>query len=166
MQPSESAIQGISHADVVRLTSAPKIAGFFLPGDLMSRVYLKTTPQHLIGEITFIDSPRESKIFSGDTVEWVPITVRIENADPKIATTEFMLRLFPSTDEQNKLENVQVGQRVLVMASLPVVDDNDKFGSSLGSIFRIGENDVVYQLDKDATKEGNLSDVLEILNLN
>jgi hypothetical protein len=45
-------------------------------------------------------------------------------------------------------------------------DDNDKFGSSLGSIFRIGENDVVYQLDKDATKEGNLSDVLEILNLN
>lgn len=166
MQASEHLEQGITKSDVVRLTSAPKIAGFFLPGDLMSRVYLKTTPQHLIGEITFIDAPRESTIFSGDSVEWVPITVRIENADPKIDVTELMLRLFPSTDEQNKLENLRVGQRILVMASLPTVDDNNLFGASLGSIFRIGDNDVVYQLDKDATEEGNLSDVLGILNLN
>jgi hypothetical protein len=158
--------QSISKSDITRLVAQPKISGFFMPDNLMVRVKTKSTPLHMIADIASIEAPLKTRIFSGDEVEWVPIFVNVQESFPSLKSNSFMLRLFPTMDEHNRLTNLKVGQRVLVMASLPNTDDNDLFGASLGSIFRIGEDNFIYQLDDSGDQAGKLADVLQPLGLN
>jgi len=166
---SESSVKSapgqISKIDIHRLTSLPKLEGYFPKSDLETRIQMAATPQHVVGVITSILTPVSSRLFSGDLVEWVPIIVKVEKSKPSLPTGELMLRLYPTSDPENQLLFLKVGQRVLAMGSVPILDDSNHLGSSLGSIFLIGTDGNVYNFDSTHTLAGTSSAALMKLNL-
>jgi hypothetical protein len=166
MTPGVHTQNQITKAEIRRLTSLPKLEGYFSKTDLESRLNSGATPQHIVGEVTEIRNPVASRLFSGDLVEWVPIYIRVESAHPKLESKIVMLRLFPSTDLENRIEFIKTGDRVLAMTSLQSTDDNKYSGFSLGSLFRLGDDGNVYNFDGKHQIAGSSAETLSRLNLN
>ncbi|MTA08594.1 MAG: hypothetical protein F2523_02440, partial [Actinobacteria bacterium] len=109
----------ISQSEIQEMKSIGKLQGDSINGDLefiaKFGMSAKNQAQRILGTIVDVQNPVMIKIGENELWPYVPVVIRVDQADPKLTEETYTLRLFANSENFPDLSNLFAGQRVLAV---------------------------------------------------
>ncbi len=159
----------ISQSEIQEMKSIGKLQGDSINGDLefiaQFGMSAKNQAQRLLGTIVDVQSPVMIKIGENELWPYVPVVIRVDQADPKLTEETYTLRLFANSENFPDLSNIFAGQRVLAVGG-PLTTDKDGLEVvPLGWLLEVADDGSVTDLNPNHELTGNFNDVADLLRM-
>ncbi len=166
---SESKGLTISAEEVQEMKKFGKVEGYVLSGDLefiakFGRL-AQNQSQRILGTVVDVLSPVVLQVNATETSPWVPVKIRVEQSDPKLANETYLVRLFANSENMPDLSKIYVGQRVLAVGGALSTDKAGVEAISLGWLLEVADDGSVTDLNPNHELTGNFNDVADLLRM-
>jgi len=159
----------ISQSEIQEMKKIGKLQGYALNGDLefiaKFGMSAKNQAQRILGTIVDVQSPVMIKVAGNEVWPYVPVVIRVIQADPKLTEETYSLRLFANSQNFPDLSNLFVGQRVLAVGGPLTTDKEGLEIIPLGWLLEVADDGSVTDLNPNHELTGNFNDVADLLRM-
>ena len=168
-QQSQAQPLTISQSEIQEMKKIGKLQGYALNGDLefiaKFGMSAKNQAQRILGTIVDVQSPIMIKVAGNEVWPYVPVVIRVIQADPKLTEETYSLRLFANSENFPDLSNLFVGQRVLAVGGPLTTDKEGLEIIPLGWLLEVADDGSVTDLNPNHELTGNFNDVADLLRM-